>query len=736
MRIPRIPRACSALLGALFILLVGCANPSSTTLNLLTLKATPATVSVGGAVTLQAIAHLSDGTTQDVTSSTQWTLSNPSLAALGTGVLTAKAPGTLTVQAAYIMVVPAGQSSSAASSAPQTLSSSAQVTITPAGTTTTTPAITWSTPAPIQYGTALSGALLDAAANVPGSFAYVPAAGTVLKAGNQTLTAIFTPTDTKTYSAATATMQLTVNQASPGITWAPPSAIQQGTALSAAQLNATANVPGTFAYSPAAGTVPQAGAQSLTVTFTPSDATDYVSATAHNSLTVNVADPGKSASIISWGTPAAISYGAALSSTQLNATANVAGTFAYTPAAGTVLKAGTQTLTTVFTPTDTTTYSAATATVQLTVTKANPAVTWAPPSAIQQGTAISAIQLNAAANVAGTFSYSPAAGTIPPVGTEALTATFTPSDATDYASVTAHNSLTVQAGTGKSSPVISWSKPAAISYGAALSSTQLNATANVAGTFAYTPAAGTVLKAGTQTLSAVFTPTNTTTYSSATATAQVTVNQANPAITWPTLAAITQGTALSSAQLDASANVPGAFSYSPGAGNVPAAGTLQLTATFTPTDTTDYSSATAHNTMVVNSSTTTPPSNPSAVGCGGPTINVTPSMSASTLQQHHHQRSQLRGDRLCCRHLRPDDVNDHDSLQRVVDRSNRSLLANAQPDSDHYWLIQLYGLGISDHVGMQPEPNDSVLGMERGVAIRWWRLLADQCGHNQYHRPK
>ncbi len=632
MRIPRIPRACSALLGALFILLVGCANPSSTTLNLLTLKATPATVSVGGAVTLQAIAHLSDGTTQDVTSSTQWTLSNPSLAALGTGVLTAKAPGTLTVQAAYIMVVPAGQSSSAASSAPQTLSSSAQVTITPAGTTTTTPAITWSTPAPIQYGTALSGALLDAAANVPGSFAYVPAAGTVLKAGNQTLTAIFTPTDTKTYSAATATMQLTVNQASPGITWAPPSAIQQGTALSAAQLNATANVPGTFAYSPAAGTVPQAGAQSLTVTFTPSDATDYVSATAHNSLTVNVADPGKSASVISWGTPAAISYGTALSSTQLNATANVAGTFAYTPAAGTVLKAGTQTLTTVFTPTDTTTYSAATATVQLTVTKANPAVTWAPPSAIQQGTAISAIQLNAAANVAGTFSYSPAAGTIPPVGTEALTATFTPSDATDYASVTAHNSLTVQAGTGKSSPVISWSKPAAISYGAALSSTQLNATANVAGTFAYTPAAGTVLKAGTQTLSAVFTPTNTTTYSSATATAQVTVNQANPAITWPTLAAITQGTALSSAQLDASANVPGAFSYSPGAGNVPAAGTLQLTATFTPTDTTDYSSATAHNTMVVNSSTTTPPSNPSAVGCGGPTINVTPSMSASTLR--------------------------------------------------------------------------------------------------------
>jgi hypothetical protein len=634
MRIPRFPRACSAFVSALFILLAGCSNPTSASLNLLSLKVTPATVSVGGAVTLQATAHLSDGTTQDVTSSTQWTLSNPSLATLGTGVLTAKAPGTLTVQAAYVMAVPAGQSSPAAASAPQTLSSSAQITITAAGTTTTTPAITWSTPAPIQYGTALSSALLDATANVPGKFAYTPAAGTVLKAGNQTLTAVFTPTDTKTYSAATATVQLTVNQVSPVIAWAPPSAIQQGTAITAAQLNATANVPGTFAYSPVAGTIPPVGAQTLTTTFTPSDSTDYMPATAHNSLTVNAAD-GKSSPLINWGTPAAISYGSALSGIQLNATANMAGTFAYTPAAGTVLKAGTQTLTAVFTPTDTNTYSAVTATVQLTVTKANPVITWPAPPAIQQGTAISAIQLNAVANVPGTFSYNPSAGTVPAVGTEALTAIFTPSDATDYMSVTAHNLLTVKAGsTGKSSPLISWGTPAAISYGAALSSTQLNATANVAGTFAYTPAAGTVLKAGTQTLSAVFTPTDTTTYSAATATVQLNVNQVTPSITWPALAPITQGTVLSPAQLDATANVPGAFSYNPGAGNVPATGTLQLTAAFTPADTTDYSSATAHNTLVVNSSTPPPtsPANPSLSGCGGPTINLNSSMSQSTLQ--------------------------------------------------------------------------------------------------------
>ena len=59
------------------------------------------------------------------------------------------------------------------------------------------------------------------------------------------------------------------------------------TALSATQLNATANVPGTFAYAPAAGTVLNAGTQTLSVTFTPTDGSDYNSATATVSLVVN-----------------------------------------------------------------------------------------------------------------------------------------------------------------------------------------------------------------------------------------------------------------------------------------------------------------------------------------------------------------------------------------------------------------------------------------------------------------
>lgn len=60
----------------------------------------------------------------------------------------------------------------------------------------------------------------------------------------------------------------------------------QGTPLSAAQLDATANVAGTFVYSPASGTVLPAGSQTLSVTFTPADATHYTSASTSVVLSV------------------------------------------------------------------------------------------------------------------------------------------------------------------------------------------------------------------------------------------------------------------------------------------------------------------------------------------------------------------------------------------------------------------------------------------------------------------
>ncbi len=75
-------------------------------------------------------------------------------------------------------------------------------------------------------------------------------------------------------------------------------------------------------------------------------------------------------------------------------------------------------------------------------------------------------------------------------------------------------------------PTLVWANPAAIVYGTGLSGLQLNATANVPGTFEYSPVAGTVLGAGdNQTLSVLFTPTDTQAYTSASATVTINVVQ-------------------------------------------------------------------------------------------------------------------------------------------------------------------------------------------------------------------
>jgi len=276
-----------------------------------------------------------------------------------------------------------------------------------------------------------------------------------LTVGAHTISAVYSGDNIfGTSSAPTISQQVNANV--PVITWANPAAITYGTALSSTQLNATAangggvNVPGTFVYAPAAGAVLNAGPQTLTVTFTPTDLSNYTTATKTVSLTVNRATP-----LLAW-TPAvsSITYGTALGAQQLNATATGAGgatlggSFVYTPASGTVLGAGAQTLSVTFTPTDAN-YNAATTTTSITVGQATPAITWSTPASIAYGTALSATQLNATAagaagtTLPGTFVYSPASGAVLAPGTQKLSVTFTPTDTVNYAVATASVNLTV-----------------------------------------------------------------------------------------------------------------------------------------------------------------------------------------------------------------------------------------------------------------------------------------------------
>jgi len=238
---------------------------------------------------------------------------------------------------------------------------------TTASITKATPNITWSNPTNIVYGTALSAAELNATSPVAGTFVYTPALATLLNAGaGQTLSVSFTPTDAANYTTNTATATINVTKATPNITWPNPTNIVYGTALSAAELNATSPVAGTFVYTPALATLLGAGAgQTLSVSFTPTDAANYTTNTATATINVTKATP----MINEWPTAAEIAYGDDLSSATLSGgTASVVGSYAYDDST-IVPNAGTYNATITFIPTDAANYNTVAGNVTITINK-------------------------------------------------------------------------------------------------------------------------------------------------------------------------------------------------------------------------------------------------------------------------------------------------------------------------------------------------------------------------------
>jgi hypothetical protein len=301
---------------------------------------------------------------------------------------------------------------------------------------------------------------------------------------------------------------------------------------------------------------------------------------------------------IVWNNPGDIVFGTPLSSAELNATTEVAGTFIYTPAVGTFLGAGdAQPLSVEFTPDDSNAFAVTTATVFIDVLRADPVITWPMPESILFGTSLSETELNATANVAGSFEYAPALGTILDAGNDhVLSVTFTPTDSQNFSTVTDSVLIDVL----PAAPEISWSDPDPIVFGTRLSSTQLNATANVPGTFSYVPPLGILMQAGQdQTLSVMFTPEDLINYSPVSATVEIDVMKADPIIVWNNPSDIVVGTPLSEAQLNASSPNLGSFVFNPAAGTVLEVGSQQnLSATFIPTNSGNINSVTV--TVAIN----------------------------------------------------------------------------------------------------------------------------------------
>ncbi len=325
---------------------------------------------------------------------------------------------------------------------------------------------------------------------------------------------------------------------------------------------------------------------------------------ATQSITLNGTAFGLSAPTISWTPASPITYGTALGSAQLNATAfasstNVSsdGTFAYyvstvggTPAtSSTILPGGSNQLCVQWTPSSSysSTYNSSSLCVPITVNVATPTISWTPSSTtIIQATGPTSGQFDATAMLSsnnvtanGTLTYYLAnvGGTVVSVGTttlplgnDSICVQWTPSSTytSDYNSVSTCQSFTVM---NTPTPTINWTPTTPITYGAALGSGDFSATVtyssnNVSadGTFAYTigtvggtaATSSTILPGGSNQLCVQWTPSSSyaSQYTSTSECLPITVNAASTSISWtPSSTSIIASTGPTSAQLDAAA---------------------------------------------------------------------------------------------------------------------------------------------------------------------------------------
>ncbi|MCL7488934.1 MAG: MBG domain-containing protein [Desulfobulbaceae bacterium] len=250
--------------------------------------------------------------------------------------------------------------------------------------------------------------------------------------------------------------------------------------------------------------------------------------------------------VITWAAPADIVYGTALGAGQLNAAADVAGVFVYTPGLDTILDAGeNQPLSVSFTPDDGANYNATSSGVSINVLKAAATIVIADLSHTYDGTAKSATATTDPAGLAVILTYDGEATAPSSAGSYTVAAVINNSN---YQG-TASDTLII----ARATPVITWAAPADIVYGTALGAGQLNAAADVPGAFVYTPVPGTVLGAGdNQTLSVSFTPDDGLNYNSATAAAAINVMKADQVITFAGLPDMEYG--IDAVQLTATAS--------------------------------------------------------------------------------------------------------------------------------------------------------------------------------------
>lgn len=465
-----------------------------------------------------------------------------------------------------------------------------------------TPSITWE-PDGITFGASVAeieNAIKTATAEfnnatLAGQFDYnIPS---VTRAGSLSVGLTFTPNDDENFNTVEKTTSIVVAKATPVVEWAGDEeiTITYGTALSKEILNATptGTIVGKIKYQlenqiDAMGFTPDAGNHVVTAIL--EESANYLGWSATKTILVNQAEP-----VITWE-PEEVAWGASEEEIENNVKNAVAkdakgnvleGKFTYViPELNAV---GEVEVSVTF---ENKNYKTAAATTKkLNVTKAYPVITWTPQSVTYGASVAEMLSLdNAEASyngeeVKGSFAFDNLSTLH--AGTQNINVTFTPENTELFNPVVGTAELTVL----KATPAIEWNPKEEIAFGTALNDDVLNAKANVDGTFKYEPTADSVLKVGSLKITATFTPTDAENYENATASVEINVVKANPVITWNTPEDITVGTALTDAQLNATANVKGDFAYTPAKDAVLEVGEHQkLTVLFTPADAENYNS--------------------------------------------------------------------------------------------------------------------------------------------------
>jgi 6-phosphogluconolactonase (cycloisomerase 2 family)/alpha-tubulin suppressor-like RCC1 family protein/fibronectin type 3 domain-containing protein len=321
-----------------------------------------------------------------------------------------------------------------------------------------------------------------------------------------TYAVIGTINDSKYQGAASGT--LTIAKAPQSITFASLAAKSYGDAP--ITLGATGGASGnsiTFTSSnPAVAiidgvTVTIKSAGSTTITASQAGNSNYFSATAQQTLTINkatvtvtaenkektynTANPGLTAIFSGFinGEDKTVLAGAPTISTTATISSNV-GTYPITPAVGSLSSNN---------------YRFSYVPGTLTIAKAPTTITWSNPADISYSTQLSATQLNATASVPGAIVYSPSLGTVLSTGTnQTLLASFTPDDQANYQPVSKDVSINVN----QASQVITFNPLATKTYGdAPVTLTATGGASGNPGTFSIVSGSGSLSGTNNNTLS-------------------------------------------------------------------------------------------------------------------------------------------------------------------------------------------------------------------------------------------